>query len=960
MRGAPRSTSRLLGPWLVAVALAALAACEPYFDRPAADAAVADGGDTISGLYAGAGVGAACSASAPCRAGLVCGAGKCVASHSTAANGKCLISAECAANLHCSWAGFCTPQPAGSQPAVTACAASVNDKACVANCQRSADCAQGLWCMPLPLGKCGAGADHCGACVVADAAHAPAEGETCSAASECPPGMTCELTGLSGSCKKALGGGDLGAKCKGSAECLAGLTCSPARGECVPGSVLLNPDLYPGVECEPAAPAAQPLAALVTLPRPGGSSDFYALPFPSDVYKKGATLDLSRHPRPGLGPLGVDTLGRVLDAAAVDMTGYGQSTSVYLRFNRAVDPASLKTLPAVPAAQASVRLINLKTGADLAIAAGDVQFHPARNKYICANWLQVRSRWSELLEPATPYAVVVTDAVRPACGNGKCDKALGESHASCSADCQVGDLDSLAPAAAGAALPGADLPMLLAETKPADLSLEAAWNVHAPLRSWLKGQAGLKLVSAAVFTTADNRKTAQELVAAVAAAAKPAFAPGGKPVLCTSTAKSPCADPNWTSHPLAKSGARDPRDCPANADALPFFEIHAKLTVPVFQDGKRPYLSYSPVDAKVREGALHRVGGKPTLVDYEDVCVALTVPKGIAKPAAGWPALIFAHGTGGSFRSGAEAMAKAASAISTPQGLASFATVGIDQPLHGGRRGVDAAGKQLALDPGPLVYNFSNPAAALGNFWQGAADNYALLRWIKGYQGEEISGAMGKVTFDAANVVFMGHSQGSTTGPMALPYMEGLKGAVLSGCGASLPHGLIGKKLPYDAAIGIQLGLQDLAVDASHPALNILQNYFEPSDPLIYAPLLHYAPALKPLHLLHTYGIGDSYTPASTSRIFAAAAHTTLGLPASLPSWLDKMSDLGVPSAALPLSAAPGKALAVTLQAKNDPANSLTGAAYDGHFVAFQDKTLSAAVLQFLGSLVKGTPTVPK
>jgi hypothetical protein len=195
---------------------------------------------------------------------------------------------------------------------------------------------------------------------------------------------------------------------------------------------------------------------------------------------------------------------------------------------------------------------------------------------------------------------------------------------------------------------------------------------------------------------------------------------------------------------------------------------------------------------------------------------------------------------------------------------------------------------------------------------------------------------------------------------MALPYMEGLQAAVLSGCGASLPHGLMGKKLPYDAAIGIQLGIQDLAVDAGHPALNLLQNYFEPADPLIYAPLINFKPALKPLHLLHTYGMGDSYTPASTSRIFAAAAHTTLGLPALVPNWLDKMEDLGVPSAALPLTAAAGKVLSVTLEAKNDPANSLSGAAYDGHFVAFQDKTLSAAVLQFLGSLAKGTATVPK
>ena len=931
--------------WLCGVGLVAALGCEPYFDRVEKDAGKTDAPASVASNFAGTGVGSACATATSCRAGLACVSGKCTANQSTAQDGKCLMSAECANGLHCSWAGFCTAQPAGTGNAA-------------APCTKSAQCSKGLWCKPQAATLCAAGADKCGQCVAADTVNPPLEGETCTAASECPPSMFCDLSTVTGGCKKAIGTVDLGGKCKATAECFAGLICSVVRGECVPGSVLLNPDVYGGVECADQAEAKLPFGGIVTVPRKGISTDFYALPFPNDAYKKAGVLDLAAHPRPGPGLIGFDLVGRMLEAIAADMPGYGQSTAAYLRFTHAIDPASLKTVPAVPAALATVRLVNLKTGADVAIGPKDAHFHQQRNKYICHNWLYVHSRWSEVLEPDTSYAVVVTDGIRQACGNGKCEANQGEANATCPEDCQVGEKDTLKASVLKPAAMGADLPALLADAKPAAADLEAAWTSYAPLRAWLKGNAAVKPITAAVFTTTDSRKVAQQLVEAVTAANKPAFPSDGKPVLCTAAAKSPCANPNWATISGGKAG-RDPRECPENPDSLPYYEFHAKLTLPVVQDGTRPYLSYSKPTDKVREGALHVVGGKPALADYENVCVALTIPKHPAKPAAGWPLLLFAHGTGGSFRSGATGMAGVVSPL-PGEAKAGYATLGIDQPMHANRRGKDAAGKELNLDPGPLFYNFANPAAARGNFWQGAADNYALLRWAKAFQGEEVTGTKQKVSFDAANLVFMGHSQGSTTGPIALPYMQGLKGAVLSGCGASLPYGLMGKKQPYDAAIGITLGLQDLGTDAEHPVLNLLQNYFEVADPLIYAPLLHFKPVGAPMHLLHTYGVGDSYTPESTSRIFAAAAHTTLGLPAQVAVWLDKMEDLGVPSAQLPIKAEAGKVLAVTLEAKNDPANSKGGKPYDGHFVAFNDKTLTNALAQFLDTLAKGAPTVPK
>ncbi len=942
----------------MSLAATALAACEPYFDRAGADAAKTDAADSAANSFAGLGIGGACKTTADCREGLTCDGGKCAAKPNTPENGKCLLADECQAGLHCSWAGFCTAQPAGTGKA--------ND-----GCEKTADCGKGMFCKQLPVTSCAAGSSGCGACTVASATAVPPEGEECTSAAQCPPGMLCDSIGLSGVCKNSTGQGDIGAKCAANGDCRRGLACSATRKECIPGSLLLNPDLFPGVECNDEAEAKAPFGAVLHVPRAGVAADYYAMPFPNDIRKKGANLDLTGHPRPGLGVIGFDAVDRVAESMAADMTGWGQTTAAYLRFTRTVDPKTIKAVPFVAKEQATVRLINLKSGVDVAVANKETKdskdslvFHEERNKYICRNWLYVHARWSEVLDPDTPYAVVVTDGIREACGNGLCDKTLGETNLTCANDCTDKQADTAKPRTdLPAPARGTDLDMLLADAKPTDTSLEPAWNVYAPLRAFLKANAAVKPITATVFTTTNSRKFTQQLADLVGGALKPAFAPNGAPVVCAAGVKSPCADDTWAATPLGKADAPDPRACPANADKLPFYEIHAKLSLPYIQNGKRPYLTYTKPSEKKREGAANvAADGKPALVDYENICVAITIPKGPTKPAAGWPVALFGHGTGGSFRSAAEGMAAQLAVPANTGSPAGIATIGFDAPMHANRRGTDDVGKPITTDPGPLFYNFANPAAARGNFWQGATDKLALFRFAKEFQGEGINNAaVGKVHFDPNNLLFFGHSQGATTGPLAVPYMNGLKGAVFSGCGGSLAFGLLGKKKPIDASVGMQIGLQDLGTDPTHPVLNLLQNYFESSDPLLYAQLMHVAPVHKAIHVMHTYGHGDSFTPPTTSRIFAAAARLTGGLPDPLPTYFDKMDDLGVTLGALPLSKNVGGAItAVSVQAKNDAANSLAGKPYDGHFVAFNDKTLVKQVLGYVGSLVQGNPVVSK
>ncbi len=850
----------LLAFWLVALA-AGLAGCESYFDHPADDAATTD--DAGYTQFSGAGVGKACATTADCRLGLACESGVCKAVGVTPANGTCLLSAECAAGLQCGWAGFCVPAGTGDV------------------------------------------------------------GTECSSSSSCMSGLFCNLMSLSGVCTaQSASAGDLGATCAHSSDCMNGLICSSARKICVPGSLTLNPDLYPGVECDEDGDAAAPFQAVVEMPADGTYTDFYTLPFPNDLLKVNGHIDVSKHPAPGVGFVGFDAIAGVKAEIGNEMTGFGLSTAIYMRFTRPLDQTTLST--AGPSA--SVQLIDLTTGQQ--IGPLTATFHAARNKYICANWLYVHTAWSQLLTPGHTYALVVTDAARP-------DPALVSGTTT----------PTVAPY----------LQMLTAATAPTDATQKPAWDTYKPLRTWLGG-AGASvaphLLGATQFTTWEPRTWTQQLATAASTALAPTIK-DNQWTLCEAGTKSPCADPAF-----AGPGV-DQRQCPAQPSP-DYYELHARINLPMYQDGTLPFQGAGS-GGNLYLGA----DGKPTPHDFKAVCMAVTIPKNVPMPANGWPLIVMAHGTGGCMRSMAESFGTQVSAIHAPNGqTVHYATLGIDQPMHFDRRGPG-----VTTDPGPLFYNFANPVAARGNFYQGAADNYTLFRWAKTFSGTP-DPKVGKVSFDASTFVFFGHSQGSTTGPMFLPYQSDppLAGTILSGCGGSLPYGLLGKKLPYDASVGLRIGLQEMALDEEHPALNLLQYYFEASDPLLYAPQIAWQPAQgKGIHVLHSYGHGDNYTPPATSRVFAGALHGEAAQDTVPPaSWFDAMLDLGeAVVTAFPIANnlnANGKPLTVvTVQALNDPADAIVpGTAYDGHFIMFDDKVIQNQGMQFLATLAQGAPIIVK
>src|SRR5262249_13508486 len=155
------------------------------------------------------------------------------------------------------------------------------------------------------------------------------------------------------------------------------------------------------------------------------------------------------------------------------------------------------------------------------------------------------------------------------------------------------------------------------------------------------------------------------------------------------------------------------------------------------------------------------------------VCMSLTVPTA-TMPASGWPLVIYAHGTGGSFRS--QVSEGVAARLANVDGT-KIAVLGIDQVGHGTRRG------DSTLDPAKVFFNYANPPAARGTRLQVAADQMALLRFARALQlTTDTSPTKQAIHFD--KIAFWGHSQGATEGSIAMPYTPNVAGALFSGIGA--------------------------------------------------------------------------------------------------------------------------------------------------------------------------------
>jgi hypothetical protein len=692
-----------------------------------------------------------------------------------------------------------------------------------------------------------------------------------------------------------------------SAECFGGLAC--AGGKCGVTPPMVPPfglPTWPGAACEMETGAA---ISYFRVPRGAGDKDFYRLPFPNDIRTSNGHPDLTGHPTPGTELLGYDLVARYLDAIETDSDGFSPYSTVFFRFNAQFD------LPD-PKVKVGVDYVDVTQGPDYGTPAGNggmwwlVDY--GRSGYICPNYLAVRTLDGYPLKPGHTYAVLLHDIMIH--GNG-------------------------GPVAADP-----EFSAMLAATPPADAALTSAYATYKPLRDYIaaKSIAAATIINAAVFTVGHPEKEMANLTQVVQGLAAPT-ATGW--IKCGSGMPSPCPD------------ATGGRACSATPDPA-FDELHAVVSLPIFQAGTAPYST--PPDGHIDQAA-------PKVVRRENVCLSLTVPKGATMPANGWPVVIYAHGTGGSFRSHvnegiASALAKVAGDNTVP-----FAVLGIDQVEHGPRRGMSTE------SPDNLFYNFDNPRAARDNAMQGAVDQMSLAKFAASLNITDTTLTGAAVKIDPAAVLFWGHAQGATEGGIGAPYTPQVAGVVFSGQKASLIDVLLNKPKPVNIAGSIAYALSDLAWadpgtlqprgDIFHPVLSLLQTYLDPSDPL------NHAAAMTPAttgghHVFQVYGQNDSYSPGVTQLTYAIAAR--LGVAAhdpklAMPEFTCPPNCLPAfgPETAGPLTKNVGGRLTAAVRQYAQPTGADGGATYDGHFVAYHSPLAQRDIARFLDDLAKGmAPTV--
>jgi dienelactone hydrolase len=440
----------------------------------------------------------------------------------------------------------------------------------------------------------------------------------------------------------------------------------------------------------------------------------------------------------------------------------------------------------------------------------------------------------------------------------------------------------------------------------AALAGELAGGLLAPVADWA-AQSGLspkEIAGATVFTTADP--TAD--MAALREAVRRDLATPPAPQMVT-----------W------QAGAN-------------YDEYDGVYDGPIYQQGSPPYL------LPAQGGTIaFDAQGRPQLVRTESIRFALTVPQG-PMPAGGWPVVLYAHGTGGDRRSFID------DGTATRLAGVGVAVISIDQVLHGTR---DPTG----TDPEVTFFNFQNIAAARDNVRQGAADDFQLLRLVQAWPDVALPQTSAHLRFDPQRIGFMGHSQGGLTGPLFVAYEPAVRGAVFSGAGGGFLIGLLGKTQPVDIASFVATLLDDEPVDEFHPALALLQLYFEPADPANYGGLFFAEPpaGVAPRSIYQSIGLYDHYTPVPALEAFMRSMQLDpVGAQPEPIEGLDLSGITPIASAPVVGNVAGGVATGVAIE--------YTATGYDGHFVVFRDPVAQRQSIGFLQSLLAegtGPATLP-
>lgn len=363
------------------------------------------------------------------------------------------------------------------------------------------------------------------------------------------------------------------------------------------------------------------------------------------------------------------------------------------------------------------------------------------------------------------------------------------------------------------------------------------------------------------------------------------------------------------------------------------------VTVPIWQEGERPYRDTGG-------GFVFDAFGRPVVQGWERVKFALTVPTDPV-PDAGWPLVIYSHGTGGdhlSFTSGTSAEGPAMA----NRGVAMF---GIAQPLHDDRATPTTSAE---LD----TFNFTNPEAGRTSFRQGAADQIWLAaRLAEAASDFSVAGDTLRIEHD--NLTFFGHSQGAMVGALGASWLSvDCRAVGLSEAGGGTAASALLKVDPIAiepilaAAVGVEAG----TLTTLHPVLALVQMLSEPTDPLNYASSWFAEappwPGVRPVPVLLTEGLLDTFTPPVTIESLATAAHLPIvGTMYAKPAGFD-LRDLGADNFPAKGNVEGWDGSRVTAGLAQYPD--------EGHFAIYYDKDAKDLYKDFLESAAYGETELPE
>ena len=307
-----------------------------------------------------------------------------------------------------------------------------------------------------------------------------------------------------------------------------------------------------------------------------------------------------------------------------------------------------------------------------------------------------------------------------------------------------------------------------------------------------------------------------------------------------------------------------------------------------FMEGEAPYNELGSGQMVFDEK-----GKLKTKPKYETVRFGISFPS-TAMPSAGYPIIVYGHGTGGGYDTHCRTMRS----NYTDEGnwlLASgvpVAMIGFDASLHGTRGNV-------SNDMDMYMTFLKNPLSIRESWRQTVLDMlviYDLLERGEIILPSPVEGGQ-PIKFDPSYGMYMGHSQGSQEGGLLLGLTGLIKSAFLSAGGGNITQAftdleldlsevnfslggfqLSGKKTVSDLVGQFLLGVQDGEVTLDTFITNhFIQPLLDPIEPLNYTHRFIKEPPAgwEPKNIAQTIGLDDQSTPNAAQYSMAVS----IGLP---------------------------------------------------------------------------------